>query len=1373
MNFFKLKHMVFVMFISLFFVACSGGGDTPSGKSYTVVDPYISGATFFWDKNKNGIKDSDEPLSTASDENGKFTFDIDLGSNPRIIMYDKGIHNGVDYTGILLADLSDTGVVSPLTTIKATQGDVSNVITKLKDAGIIISADDFDKDPMATANRTKDLVSATVAIDTFLKISNENDIIITADTLKDIAETTKAVLGDDTSDDNIDDLVRVVDRLVAKTKNDKNLDELTKLNTDDTYRNNVKNTLKNMSSPSEAALVHELGSDGSSYTFHYPIFENKIFSFTSSPAKGEETTLSLNLDDVSGVTINWSVVSQPTSSNLSLDKASDQKSVTFTPSEVGNYKIKVVAESSNAKAEKTTSFIVTQNLTMDQSNVQSVDSNESKIIGTVSNQSWVSSKSLDETKLTSLITDNYDSVFTKVGYDSSKGLLVEYTVGSSAKEALENLKLESGVDKVFNRVYTNDYAYGSYAFYPDDNGDFDDVGSNWHLEVINMPEAWEYTRGSDKFLLGVSDGGFDTKHEDLSGKFATILTSYESSHGMGVTGAMVAKQDNGKGITGINDKTNAVASYMGGSYVKDIIETKQDGKDVRLVSCSWGYHLPSNFDPTNATMAKERFEMLQSIYSQIRQLVTYYDNKLFLWAAGNGVGNGYSTTGYYGVDAKYDNGALHYKNNALDKLDNLLIVGAFVRDSKADDNSHQDSNYKNLALVYYSEYGQSVDIAAPTHFDSLALDNKIYKTFGGTSAATPVVSAVASLIYSINPNLTAKEVKNILISSATDYITQRQKNPQGDLEYLLKPLPILNAKEALKMAQETVEKKIIVRSEITDIITPTIDLIYTPSSMKYEVTSVETSVKSSDSQSNYIDLNNGSSQTNVVSVTLDPNKRYHKIDAVVTLKSIATGDTFTQSHTYYYSYSDMTIQTIDNVNLEPISSTSVTISKLDSNMSAVTENTDDNGTLKIYIDEGTYRLVGTRSGYADGVKDMFVKKDTSIQTQLPLTADTIENQGSISGYVYDEDGIALEDALVKISGGALTNGYFASVKTDKNGYYKLTNISKIASDDFDNDPIEEFTMSASKDGYVEFIRDGVIVLENKERVENFNLIAQSIIPEDEYIYKTDFEDNVSDWNATGMWHIQENNSSIVNVNIAKGNVYLAPDDNGTGKLPFAPSGSKLFWYGQEHTGSFIGEESSQYSQGGGKSKAKNSGTLISPLISIGDVNATLTFDNWWEIESVNPNVNGYDLLEIYVVVEDKNYSNKCDSDKSSWITNNTNKILEKFDAKNWNSTKQNKLLDIKYKTQCSDNSRYEAGDLVKKLNPAIDPVVSSRYSIPFSSGGFNRKPIWSKEVIDLSEYRGKKIRLKFKFNTVDSLYNGFRGWMIDDIKIFDKSKVNG
>jgi len=198
----------------------------------------------------------------------------------------------------------------------------------------------------------------------------------------------------------------------------------------------------------------------------------------------------------------------------------------------------------------------------------------------------------------------------------------------------------------------------------------------------------------------------------------------------------------------------------------------------------------------------------------------------------------------------------------------------------------------------------------------------------------------------------------------------------------------------------------------------------------------------------------------------------------------------------------------------------------------------------------------------------------------------------------------------------------------------------------------------------------------------------------------------------------------------------------------------------------------------GGSHTNNRGTLISPLIEIGDVNATLKFNTWWEIESVNPNTNGYDLLEIYVVEENKDYNTTICSSKTDWLNSNKNSIMDEFFASDWGDLMKTNLANMQYSINCGKNGdNIEKGDLLRKLNPAIDPAgefsdPADRAKIPFTSAGFNRKAIWNTEEFDLSKYRGKNIRIKFVFDTKDDFYNTFRGWMIDDLKVFDSSKIN-
>jgi len=73
--------------------------------------------------------------------------------------------------------------------------------------------------------------------------------------------------------------------------------------------------------------------------------------------------------------------------------------------------------------------------------------------------------------------------------------------------------------------------------------------------------------------------------------------------------------------------------------------------------------------------------------------------------------------------------------------------------------------------------------------------------------------------------------------------------------------------------------------------------------------------------------------------------------------------------------------------------------------------------------------------------------------------------------------------------------------------------------------------------------------------------------------------------------------------------------------------------------------------------------------------------------------------------------------------------------------------------------------LLAKLNPSVDPILDNRDAIPLTSGGFNQRPLWKYQAFDLTGFVGKSIRLGFSFGTVDIYSNGFRGWLLDDIKV--------
>ncbi len=108
----------------------------------------------------------------------------------------------------------------------------------------------------------------------------------------------------------------------------------------------------------------------------------------------------------------------------------------------------------------------------------------------------------------------------------------------------------------------------------------------------------------------------------------------------------------------------------------------------------------------------------------------------------------------------------------------------------------------------FSNYGQQrVDVFAPGLDIKSTIPGNKYERDSGTSMASPVVAGLAALIMSYYPNLTAADVKRIILASATRYATQMVARPgakEGDPLVPFGTLSvtggIVNAYAALQMA---------------------------------------------------------------------------------------------------------------------------------------------------------------------------------------------------------------------------------------------------------------------------------------------------------------------------------------------------------------------------------------------------------------------------------------------------------------------------------------------------------------------------------------------------------------------------------------------
>ncbi|MBK7030468.1 MAG: S8 family serine peptidase [Bacteroidales bacterium] len=296
---------------------------------------------------------------------------------------------------------------------------------------------------------------------------------------------------------------------------------------------------------------------------------------------------------------------------------------------------------------------------------------------------------------------------------------------------------------------------------------------------IDLPEAWDITRGNNNVIVAIIDQGIEYTHPDLAANMWPGIgynfvdnnsTIVPGDHGTHVGGTIAANTNNSAGVSGI----------AGGDG---------SGNGVRLMSCQVfigssggsGFHTASIWAADNGASVSQNSWGYNSagFYEQVvLDAIDYFNSNgggsvltggITIYAAGNSNGSGNYYPGYYS---------------------GTLAVAAT-------NNNDQKS--------WYSNFGNWVDISAPGgETNTVAargvlscLTSGSYGFYQGTSMACPHVSGVASLIISLLPGvLTSAELRDILVNT-TDNI--ELLNP--DYASLMGS-GRLNAYQALLMAQQ-------------------------------------------------------------------------------------------------------------------------------------------------------------------------------------------------------------------------------------------------------------------------------------------------------------------------------------------------------------------------------------------------------------------------------------------------------------------------------------------------------------------------------------------------------------------------------------------
>jgi serine protease len=288
----------------------------------------------------------------------------------------------------------------------------------------------------------------------------------------------------------------------------------------------------------------------------------------------------------------------------------------------------------------------------------------------------------------------------------------------------------------------------------------------WHYPMINLPEAWAQTKGSDNVVVAVIDTGVLKNHPDLQNRLTG--TGYDfvdgdsdpddpgdgsfgassSFHGTHVAGTIAAQTGNASGVAGVTWQTKVMpVRVLGKGGAGTSYDIRQGIRYAAGMDNDSGAVPAHHADIINLSLGGESYDSLdKELLDQVRA-----KGIVVVAAAGN------SATNRPSYPAAYD---------------------GVVSVSAVDVNGTKAS---------YSNYGATIDIAAPGGNsgdlngdgysdgvlstggdDSSGTITFTYKTMYGTSMASPHVAGVVALMKAVHPGLTPDDLDALI---ATGKIT--------------------------------------------------------------------------------------------------------------------------------------------------------------------------------------------------------------------------------------------------------------------------------------------------------------------------------------------------------------------------------------------------------------------------------------------------------------------------------------------------------------------------------------------------------------------------------------------------------------------------
>ena len=325
------------------------------------------------------------------------------------------------------------------------------------------------------------------------------------------------------------------------------------------------------------------------------------------------------------------------------------------------------------------------------------------------------------------------------------------------------------------------------------------LASNSHISV---EQAWDITRGDRSVVIAVTDDSVEIDHPDFQGPgkivaprdfkdkdFLPLPGRASDNHGTACAGVCVA-EENGQGVVGVAPGC-ALMPIRTSGYLDDASIDKLFDWAIThgaaVISCSWG-------------ASAVYFPLSLRQRAAVTRAATQGRNGkgcVVVFAAGNanrptqGIVNerGWPRNAIAGRTEWLSGFAVHPDVIAVSATTSLNQKAAYsnwgpnISVSAPSNNAPPGMWLQSTGFIStppeVRQYLPGLGVFTADRLGAAGYDPSDYTSgFGGTSSACPVVAGVAALVLSVNPELTAFEVKKIL-QDTTDKIV----DPAADLQF--------------------------------------------------------------------------------------------------------------------------------------------------------------------------------------------------------------------------------------------------------------------------------------------------------------------------------------------------------------------------------------------------------------------------------------------------------------------------------------------------------------------------------------------------------------------------------------------------------------